>query len=167
MTEFIEIESERLRLRQVRESDTKAYSRFYADPENARYVGGQKNADEAWRSMAMIIGHWHLKGHGYWAVDEKSSGDFVGCVGLWQSPEWPELELGYWIVPEKQGLGYATEAGRQCIDYARDKLHAESLVSYIDPDNLASIRVAESLGAKYEKTIDLATHGPHRVYRHF
>jgi RimJ/RimL family protein N-acetyltransferase len=44
------------------------------------------------------IGHWKLKGFGYWAVDEKATNDFVGSVGLWQSPGWPELELGYWLL---------------------------------------------------------------------
>ena len=92
------IETSRLRLRQWNEGDFDKFAEYYADENNAKYVGGQKNTDEAWRHMALQIGHWQLKKFGYWAVDEKATGDFIGCVGLWQSPGWPELELGYWLV---------------------------------------------------------------------
>lgn len=161
------IETNRLLLRQWNEKDFDKFAAYYADEENAKYVGGRKNADEAWRHMALGIGHWQLKGFGYWAVDEKDTGDFVGCVGLWQSPGWPELELGYWLVNEHQGKGYAFEASLRCVDYARDVLQAISLVSYIDPNNEPSIKLANKLGAKYENTIELLEHGPHCVYRHF
>jgi len=161
------IETERLQLRQWKENDFSAFAAYYADENNAKYVGGQKNSDEAWRHMALQIGHWQLKGFGYWAVDEKETGDFVGCVGLWQSPGWPELEMGYWLVNRHQGKGYAFEATQKCRDYARNILKASSLVSYIDPDNKPSIKLAKKLGAKYEDTIDLLEHGPHCVYRHF
>jgi RimJ/RimL family protein N-acetyltransferase len=161
------VETDRLRLRQWREEDFNHVARYYADIENARYVGGKKNADQAWRHMALQIGHWKLNGFGYWAVDEKQSNSFVGCAGLWQSPGWPELELGYWLVKEQQGNGYATEACLRCIDYARNVLHATSLVSYIDPANQASIRLAGRLSAVYESTIELDIYGQHCVYRHF
>jgi len=161
------LETERLRLRQWTENDFDAFAAYYADENNAKYVGGQKNRDEAWRHMALQLGHWHLKGFGNWAVDEKETGDFVGCVGLWQSPGWPELELGYWLVNRHQGKGYAFEAAQKCLDYARNVLKARSLVSYIDPTNEPSIKLAKKLGATYEETIELVEHGPHCVYRYF
>ena len=161
------IETKRLRLRHWNEDDYANFAAFYADEFNAKYVGGLKNSDEAWRLMALNIGHWQLKGFGYWAVDEKGTGDFVGCVGLWQSPGWPELELGYWLVNEHQGKGYAFEAAFECKDYARNVLQAKSLVSYIDPNNVPSIKLAEKLGAKFENTIELVEYGPHCVYRYF
>lgn len=162
-----ELISERLLLRQWNNSDSEEFVRFYADPVVSRFVGGPRNEDDAWRGMALLVGHWHLKGYSYWAVEERASGDFVGCVGLWHSPGWPELELGYWLVSRHHGKGYAKEAAVECIKYARDVLKADSLVSYIDADNLPSIRLAESLGAQYQETIELAEHGPHGVYRHF
>jgi RimJ/RimL family protein N-acetyltransferase len=161
------VDTDRLRLRQWCEDDFSHFARYYADEENARYVGGKKNTDQAWRHLALQIGHWKLKGFGYWAVDEKRTGRFVGCAGLWRSPGWPELELGYWLVKEHQGKGYATEACLRCIDYARNVLRATSLVSYIDPANEASIRLARRLGAVYESTIELDSYGRHCVYRHF
>ena len=162
-----ELSTERLLLRQWRQDDHPAVAAFYADPDNARYVGGQKDEDQAWRSIAMQIGHWALRGFGYFAVEERATSAFVGCVGLWQSAGWPELELGYWVVDGHQGKGYAFEAAAACRDHARDSLQAPSLVSYIDPANAPSIRLAQKLGATCEETIELLAHGPHQVWRHF
>ncbi len=161
------IDTERLTLRQWNERDFDIFARYYADEDNARYVGGRKDPEQAWRHLALQIGHWQLKGFGYWAVDEKDTNNFVGCVGLWQSPGWPELELGYWLIKEQQGKGYAIEACKRCIDYAREVLNAPSLVSYIDPSNEPSIRLAKRLGAVHESTIELLSYGPHCVFRHF
>ena len=161
------IETNRLVLRLWSEGDFDKFAEYYANENSAKYVGGKKNIDEAWRHFALLIGHWQLKGFGYWAVDEKNTGNFVGCVGLWQSAGWPELELGYWLLNEYQGKGYAYEAALKSKEYARDVLSAISLVSYIDPSNSPSIKLAEKMGAKYEKTTELLKHGPHCVYRHF
>lgn len=161
------IETRRLKLRQWTEHDFDAFARHYADEESAQYVGGLKNREQAWRHMALQVGHWQLRGFGYWAVDAKDTNTFIGCVGLWQSPGWPEMELGYWLLKEHQGKGYAFEASQRCISYARDVLHAPSLVSYIDPANAPSIRLAQRLGASYEHTIELLSYGLHCVYRHF
>ena len=161
------IETARLRLRHWKEGDFDQFARYYADPDDARFVGGQKDPDQAWRHMALQIGHWQLRGFGYWAIEEKETGAFVGSAGLWRSPGWPELELGYWLVKEHQGKGYALEACRRCIEHAREALRATSLVSYIDPRNEPSIRLAKRLGAAYEGMIELASHGSHCVYRHF
>jgi RimJ/RimL family protein N-acetyltransferase len=166
-TDMVTIETKRLILRQWTSSDIDAFTQYYADEDSARYVGGRKNPEQAWRHLALLIGHWHLKGFGYWAVEEKEHARFIGCVGLWQSPGWPELELGYWLIRAQQGKGYATEACLRCIDYAREFVRAPSLVSYIDPDNTPSIQLARRLGAKYEPAIMLAGYGSHSVYRHF
>jgi RimJ/RimL family protein N-acetyltransferase len=161
------IETKRLNLRQWTQCDYEAFAMYYSDEKNAKYVGGKKDAEQAWRHMALQVGHWALKGFGYWAVDEKSTGQFVGSVGLWQSPSWPELELGYWLVKEHQGKGYALEGCQRSIEFACHELQARSLVSYIHPSNSPSIRLAERLGAKFDGTIELASFGPHCVYRYF
>lgn len=162
-----ELETERLMLRKWKARDLEPFIEYYADANSAKYVGGQKTLDEAWRHFALLLGHWELKGYGYWAVEKKESKQFVGCIGLWQSAGWPELELGYWLLNEYHGKGYAIEAAAKCREFARDTLKAKSLVSYIDLENAPSIKLAEALGAKYEETIELLKHGPHRVYRHY
>jgi RimJ/RimL family protein N-acetyltransferase len=163
---LIELETKRLRLCKWHERHFESYAEYYDDEEMARWVGGLKSRDQAWRHMAALIGHWALRGYGYWAVEEKETRTFVGCIGLWFSEGWPELELGYWLVRDMQGKGYATEAGLRSRDYAFEVVGANTLVSYIHPDNEPSKRVAERLGARYEKTIDLVDFGPHLVYRY-
>ena len=69
------IETKRLRLRQWNADDFGDFARYYADEDNARYVGGQKDPERAWRHLALQIGHWTLKGFGYWAVDEKATNE--------------------------------------------------------------------------------------------
>ena len=161
------IETNRLRLRHWEEKDIEPFAEYFSDETNAKYVGGQKDFNEAWRYLALLIGHWQLNGFGYWAVDELSTGKFVGCVGLWRPAGWPEIELGYWLLNEYQGKGYAREAALKSKEYARDVLNTGSLVSYINPNNAPSIKVVETMGAEYEQTIELLNEGPHHVYRHF
>lgn len=163
---MVEIESARLLMRQWREEDFEAYAGFYADEETARFVGGVKPRHEAWRHMAMQIGHWVLRGFGVWAVEEKEGGVFVGAAGLWRPEGWPELEVGYWLLPSAWGKGFATEAARRARRYAYEELGATTLVSYIHPKNGTSKKVAERLGARPEEVIELLTYGPVCVYRH-
>ena len=162
----MELETERLLMRQWREDDFEAYAEFRSKEETARFVGGVLNRYDAWRKFAATIGHWVLRGYGYWAVDEKQTKRFVGAVGLGFPEGYPELELGYWIVPEMQGKGYATEAGQKAKEYAFTVVGARTLVSYIDPANEPSKPVAERLGGKFEAVIELVEHGPHGVYRY-
>ena len=75
------IETARLKLRQWKEGDFDNFARYYADEDNARYVGGKKDPDQAWRHMALQAGHWQLKGFGYWAVDEKEHQRFRWLCG--------------------------------------------------------------------------------------
>jgi len=76
------------------------------------------------------------------------------------------LEVGYWLLKEAHGKGYAIEAVTRARDYAYQELGATTLVSYIDPRNEPSKRVAERMGAINERTIELIDCGPHCVYRH-
>ena len=163
---MITVETERLILRPWKNEDFEDYAAYFADADLARFVGGQMDRPKAWRLMACIIGHRVLRGYGFWATEEKETGDFTGCVGLWFPEGWPEPEMGYWLMPQKWGKGYATEAGAASRDYAYQKLGFTTLVSYIDPANEASKAVARRLGAHLEKTIPLLDCGPHEVYRH-
>jgi len=163
---MLDLETERLRFRQWRESDFDYLADYFSDEKTAKYVGGVKSREEAWRLLATYIGHWQLKGFSYLPVEEKESQRFVGCTGLWKSDPWPELELGYWILKEMQGQGYASEAGEKVKEFAFQVLQAPTLVSYIDVKNEPSIKVAERLGAVLEKNIQLLEYGLHGVYRY-
>ena len=144
------METERLVLRMFRESDTDAYAEMMSDPEVMRFLGGGKPAPraEAWRNMAMMLGHWQLRGYGMWAVEEKATGEMVGRVGCWHPEGWPGLEVGWTLRRRFWGRGYATEAARASIDYAFKALDQTRVISLIAPANVNSIRVAERLGEK-------------------
>ena len=163
---MVTLETERLLLRLWRSEDFDQYAAYHADEELARFIGGACSRGQAWRRMAAELGHWTLRGYGFWALEEKDGGALAGCAGLWFPEGWPELELGYWLLPRAQGKGYATEAGLEARRHAYETLGAKTLVSYIHPENAASKRVAERLGARLEETIELLDFGPHGVWRH-
>lgn len=163
---MIGLTTDRLIFRQWKNEDYPFFSAFYTDEANARFVGGQKKPEEAWRLMATYIGHYELKGFSYLAIEEKESGKLIGTVGLWNSAPWPEPELGYWLLPSAQGKGFGVEAGLAVKDYALKDLSFNSLVSYINPDNEPSKKLALRLGAQYDNTIPLLDFGPHEVYRY-
>jgi RimJ/RimL family protein N-acetyltransferase len=151
MVKDVQIETERLLLRMIRLEDFEAYAALGADPEVMRYLGGKTwDRLESWRHMCGMVGHWHFRGYGIWAVEEKSTGQFIGRIGLHYPETWPGFELGWTLARAAQGKGYATEAARRALEYAFVDLNRDHLISLINPDNHASIRVAERIGEKVE-----------------
>ena len=145
------IETERLILREFREEDFPTYEELAADINVMRYLGGKTQTQvEAWRHMAMLVGHWELRGYGYFAVEEKATGKFVGRVGFTDGTGWPGFELGWTIAPSHQGRGLAFEAAQRLLRYAFEDLDKPHVISLIHPDNAPSRRVAEKLGEKIE-----------------
>lgn len=163
---MIGLETERLIFRQWTHEDFTTFSNFYSSEETARFVGGVKTPEEAWRLMASYIGHYALNGFSYLAIDEKETNSLVGTIGLWNSEPWPEPELGYWLLPEAQGKGFGVEAGLAVKKYGLEVVKLPSLISCIDPENEPSKKLAMRLGASHDGTIDLLNYGPHEVYRH-
>ncbi|MEL6868116.1 MAG: GNAT family N-acetyltransferase, partial [Bacteroidota bacterium] len=163
---MIGLETDRLIFRQWQKADYPILANFFSDEENARYVGGVKTPEAAWRLMATYIGHYELNGFSYLATTEKASGKLIGTIGLWNSSPWPEPELGYWLLPESQGKGFGVEAGLAVKAYALDTMGLDSLVSYIDPANAPSKKLALRIGAQLDATIDLLDFGRHEVYRY-
>ncbi len=132
--------------------DLDAYATIFGDPEVARYLGDGKPLDRAaaWRSLALQLGHWALRGYGLWAVEERASGRLVGRVGLLRPEGWPGLELAWALAREAWGKGYATESAGRVLAHAFAEMGVERLISLIYPANARSIRVAERLGERLE-----------------
>jgi len=153
---MVTLQTERLTLRMLRDDDLDGYAELYADVEAARYIGGGGRAlsrAEAWRNMAMVVGHWQLRGYGMWAAVETRSQAFVGRIGFINPEGWPGFELGWALVPRYRGLGYATEGARAALEYAFRDLDRDHVISLIHPDNTRSLRVAERLGERFERTV--------------
>jgi RimJ/RimL family protein N-acetyltransferase len=143
-----ELRTERLLMRGWGDSDLDAWAAIAADPEVMRWVGSPKGMDreEAWRHLAYLAGHWVLRGFGLWAVEERETGQLVGRVGLLYPEGWPGLEVGWLVTRSRWGRGYAAEAARASMDWARAELGADHLISLIADENERSARVAEKLG---------------------
>ena len=144
---MVTLETERLRLRMFRENDLEAYARICADPGVMQYLGEGKplTRPEAWRQMAMIIGHWHLRGYGLWAVEERATCALVGRIGLFNPEGWAGLECGWMLARPYWGKGYATEGALASVAHGFGELGLEQVISLIDPRNTASVRVAQRL----------------------
>jgi RimJ/RimL family protein N-acetyltransferase len=160
-----ELETERLRLRHWRESDVEPLLAFYRDPQSQAVYGGDVSRSDVWRRIALIIGHFHIRGFGLYALEDKETVQLAGYAGLWFPDGWDDVEVGYGITSQFRGNGYATEAARRVRDHGFRELRLPRLVSYINPANVTSIRVAEKLGAAPDG--EFIMHGkPHMIYRH-
>lgn len=151
--------TDRLLLRMLHDADFEEYAAIHADPEVTRYTTrSHLDRMEAWRHLAVIAGHWHLRGFGMWGVFEKETGRLAGRVGFHQPDGWPDFELGWTMGRAFWGKGYATEAARRCVQFAFGEMGRDHLISLIDPANVASIRVAERIGETLQGEFQLGEH---------
>lgn len=153
----IALETERLRLRPFQDADLDAYAAICADPDVMRYLGDGKTLTrgEAWRQIALILGHWQLRGFGLWAVEERASGALIGRIGFFEPEGWPGFELGWMLRRASWGKGYATEGARRALAHAFMVMGRDHVISLIRPANRPSVRVAERLGETLEGRTDL------------
>ena len=128
---------------------------FYREPQVTQYIPDASQTEAEIQAEL----EWHQHGHprhpelGLWATIHKESGQFIGRCGLlpWHIDDQDEVEVAYALSPAYWGQGLATEAVQAIRDYAFAQLGLSRLVCLIDEDNLASIRVAEKIGMKFEK----------------
>ena len=159
------IETERLILRPNRAEDFDAYAAFYAT-DRARLRGGVKTRAQAWIQFAAEIGHWSLRGYGFWAVENKAAGAYCGQVGLWNPEGWAEPEIGWLMMEGFEGKGYAHEAALRARAYAYDTLGWTRAASCISEGNDRSIRLAERMGATFDRRFPRDGMPDHLVYIH-
>ena len=158
------LETKRLVLRGPEAEDYPDFKATFSSY-RSRFMGGPLNAYEAWMLYAAEIGHWNIRGYGMWMIHDRETDRTLGMAGGWFPAKWPEREIAWIIWPNEAGHGYALEATHAVRDYFYTQLGWDGAVSYIDPKNLDSIRLAERLGCSKDKqaqTID----GNDAVYRH-
>jgi RimJ/RimL family protein N-acetyltransferase len=147
------VETARLRLRAFRENDLDAHATMLGDPEIVRFLGGQvATREETWRRLLGGAGLWAVLGFGYWAIEERETGAYLGQIGFsdFKREMTPSIEglpeIGWMLATSAQGKGIATEAAQGALGWADAALPGRRVVAIIDAANLASIRVAEKIG---------------------
>lgn len=143
------IETDRLRLRPLDpDRDFEPWAKAMADEETVRYLGtAPMSRAESWRSMAMALGHWKIRGFGFFSVEHRKTGEWVGRVGPWYPEGWPGREVGWTISPDHLRRGYATEAARASVDFVFHTLGWRRVIHVIMQGNAASVAVAEKIGS--------------------
>ncbi|MEM6390587.1 MAG: GNAT family N-acetyltransferase [Pseudomonadota bacterium] len=163
------IETERLILRAPQAGDEEAFIPF-AMSARAEFIGGGAECDLglAWRIMAIIAGHWTIRGYGSFVLVDKATGTPIGSAGPWHPAGWPEQELGWTIWnADYEGTGLAHEAVLALRHYVYETLKWPTAVSYIDERNARSIALAERLGCRLDKAAEQPKpESPCLIYRH-
>ena len=147
------IETARLRLRAHRVEDFDACAALWADKIVTRFIGGKPSTrEESWMRLLRNAGHWTLLGFGYWVVEERATGLFVGEIGFSDfkrdiTPSLDGLPEGGWVLlPQTHSKGYATEAVTAIVAWGDRHFGGRQTTCIINPENTASIRVAEKCG---------------------
>jgi RimJ/RimL family protein N-acetyltransferase len=173
----VRLETERLILRKPELGDLDGYLQIWSDPEVVRFLGGRtQTPDEVPAGIERMLKQWDRHGVGLFSVLRKEDERLVGRVGylLWDPERWVnamheeledplELEIGWVIASAFWNKGYATEAAAACRDHAFDELGRDRVISLIAPENVASIRVAEKIGERYERDVEIMV-GPVGLY---
>jgi RimJ/RimL family protein N-acetyltransferase len=147
------LETARLKLRAHRLDDFPHSAAMWADPSVTQHIGGKPlTEEESWTKFLRYAGHWALLGFGYWAIEEKATGNFLGELGFadYKRELQPALhgtpEIGWVLASPAHGKGYATEAVRAAVVWGDAHFPSAGTACIIAPENLASIRVAAKCG---------------------
>jgi RimJ/RimL family protein N-acetyltransferase len=147
------IETERLLLRGHRLADFADIAAMWRDPLVYRYISGKPATEsESWARLLPYAGHWTLLGFGYWLVEEKAAGRFVGEVGFADfkreiEPSLKDMpEIGWVLAASMHGKGYATEAIGAALAWGDAHFGANRTACIVDPENGASLRLAAKFG---------------------
>jgi RimJ/RimL family protein N-acetyltransferase len=146
------LQTPRLLLRQWQESDAEALVPLVADAQVAQYMfyGRPLDADGARAVYDRRVASWRDDGFGFWAVELRSTGEFIGWTGLQVAHAHPDLgcavEVGWLLAPQRWGCGYATEAAEASLRYGFEQLELKRIYAFYIPENRRSEAVMERLG---------------------
>jgi RimJ/RimL family protein N-acetyltransferase len=146
------LETERLILRAWRESDREPFAALTADPEVMRFFPSVLTREESDALADKIEEHMRAHGFTFWAVEERTSGAFVGFVGLARTPFeahfTPCVEIGWRLAKSAWGKGYASEAARESLRFGFEELGLDEIVSFTAESNVPSRKVMERIGMR-------------------
>ena len=159
------LESENLILRGPEKRDADPMIAFLLDQDRAEGFGSSPSRGDAWRWFTLNVGHWHWYGYGYFTIETKQ-GDIAGISGIWNPEGWPEPEVGWVVFDGFEGRGIAYEAAVRARRWAYEDLGFTTLTSNIVPGNTRSIKLAERMGATFERTYINVHMGEDMLFRH-
>ena len=153
MNDIPVLETERLVLRGHRETDFESMAALWSYPEVARFTAGRPlSREESWRRLVFYRGMWSLMGFGYFAVEDKATGDHIGDAGVMDGKRQIQpslagsLEAGWIFAPAWHGRGYAAEAMSVVLAWCERRFPAMTVTCIIDPENGPSLALAHKLG---------------------
>jgi ribosomal-protein-alanine N-acetyltransferase len=156
------IETARLRIRPVEESDVDGAHRVYGDPEAMRYVGADgapRTREQTAAGVTRMIEGQERNGFSLWAVELRETGEMIGICGVVHvDGTGPDVELVYEFQRSAWGTGYATEAARACLAAALGPLGLKRVVALAYPENAQSIRIMQKLGMRAAGTVEAYGH---------
>ncbi|HEX7313156.1 MAG TPA: GNAT family N-acetyltransferase [Pyrinomonadaceae bacterium] len=165
---MIVLETERLLLRRFTPEDAADNYRIYTDDENMRFMGRRPDSVEFEREHILkhIANYYDQHGFGLWAVVLREDGRLIGRCGLIHQPieGAREVEVSYLLDRHYWGRGLATEAARAVVRHGFEKYKFPRIVALINPENVASVRVAEKIGMKHERDVDFRDFGEVALY---
>ncbi len=149
----VTLQTERLILRQHRLDDFPAYGAMWATEEVTRFIGGKPNTEEeAWAKFMRMAGQWTMLGFGFFAVEDRATGRFIGETGFVEGRRIiePSLigtpEIGWSFTPDVHGKGYAFEAASAGLRWGETHFGGVPMRCIIAPENEPSLRLAQKLG---------------------
>ncbi|MCX6119004.1 MAG: GNAT family N-acetyltransferase [Proteobacteria bacterium] len=157
------LETPRLTLRPHLATDFPDCCAMWADSEVVRYIGGKPSTpQQVWSRILGYAGQWHFMNYGYWAIEEKNTGKFVGEMGFaeFMRDMVPSIkgvpEMGWALSPEFHGIGYGSEAIACALNWAELNLFQPKIACIISPDNKQSVKLAVKSGFKKECSTEYA-----------
>jgi len=148
------LETERFALREYRATDFDSFAGHLADPESSAHLGAA-DRQTAWRIFSSHAGLWLLHGAGWWAIEDKQSGQLLGNIGAFFREQSAVMEVGWNTYRAFWGKGIANEAAAAVLKYAFDVRREPAVRALVTSGNHASRRVAERLGMAYEMETEL------------
>lgn len=148
-------ETERLVLKKFSTADAQGFYELNIDPEVLRLTGDVPFASVAEaETFINNYNHYDRYGFGRWSVFLKDTGDYLGFCGLNYRPAVDEVDVGFRLRRSHWGKGYATEAASGSLAYGFKTYNLQKIVARAMKDNLASQRVLQKLGMRFQKTFE-------------
>lgn len=146
--------TERLILRQWRQSDLGPFAQLNADPRVREYFPGVLGQHESDQEVVELSHHIDKCGWGFWAVSLRQTDEFIGCIGLdevyFKMPFSPAIDIGWRLAYNHWGQGYATEGALAALRYGCDVLDLQEIVAYTAEQNYRSRHIMEKIGMQYD-----------------